>query len=91
MNSQKLLSIPGSMSGVGPHAWIWINDGTTGQKFSIRRNLDGTYSFLSKCSNYIHVLDISLTPNNGMNNGNVLHQYYDNGTTNQRFDLVQYN
>ena len=91
MNSLKLLSIPGSMPGVGYHAWIWVNDGTNGQKFNIRRNLDGSYTFLSKCSNYTHVLDISLYPNNGMDDGNVLHQYYDNGTANQKFKLFQLN
>ncbi|HBL84824.1 MAG: hypothetical protein A2Y17_05180 [Clostridiales bacterium GWF2_38_85] len=87
INSGKLLSIIGSSTSSGTDAWIWHDDGTTGQIFRYRKNTDGTYSFLSKCSDYSYVLDIELSPGDGMNDGNDLQQYYDNVATNQKFIL----
>ena len=57
-NSGNLLSIGGSDPNAGGRVWTYVNDGTTGQRFQIVRNADGTYSFLSKCSNYTMALTL---------------------------------
>lgn len=58
MNSGKLLSIAGSSAEAGANCHIWAEDGTDGQLFKIRRNMDDTYTFLSKCSNYTMALGV---------------------------------
>lgn len=87
VNSGSLLSITASSSASQANAWIWHDDGTTGQIFRIRDNGDGTVSFLSKCSNFTKVLDIALGSDNGMGNCDNLQQYTDNNTDNQKFCL----
>jgi len=87
VNSGKLLSIIGSSTSSGTDAWIWHDDGTSGQIFRYRKNTDGTYSLLSKCSNYNYVLDIEMSPGSGMNDGNDLQQYSDIDAANQKFIL----
>lgn len=79
MNSGKLLSIPGSSSQTGLQAWIWPRDNTNGQKFRIQRNADGSYTFLSKASNYTKALGWD---------GNALKQLAADGTSNQKFKMV---
>ena len=59
VNSGKLLSISGSSSYENANVHIWADDGTTGQIFKIDRNIDGTYSFRSKCSNYGRAVSIA--------------------------------
>lgn len=86
-NSNNLLSIVASYSTPETNAWIWHNDGTNGQKFNIRKNSDGTYSFLSKCSNYSMALEVDTTYNNGMTNNCNIRQNYDKNTNNQKFVL----
>lgn len=56
INSGKLLSIEASSSAYAANAWIWEDDGTTGQVFKLRDNGDGTFSFLTQCSDYSKVL-----------------------------------
>lgn len=55
VNSGKLLSIAAS-SAFSANAWIWEDDGSTGQIFKIRPNSDGTFTFLTQCSNYHYAL-----------------------------------
>lgn len=88
MNSGKLLSIEGSSSASYANAWVWHYDGTNGQKFRIRKNQDGTYSFLSKCSNYKYALTVE---NSSTLNGANISQSYDFGRTNQKFSLKESN
>ena len=56
INSGKLLIIEASASAYAANAWIWEDDGTTGQVFKLRDNGDGTFSFLTQCSDYSKVL-----------------------------------
>lgn len=88
MNSGSLLSITASYSHSGAYAQLWEDDGTTGQIFKIRENVDGTYSFMSKCSNYSYALTVVGA---GTGNDVRLYQYTDTGTSNQRFNLIESN
>ena len=65
MNSKNLLSIVGSSSADNARAWTYADDGTTGQRFKIVNNGDGTFSFLSKCSNYTKALEVFTNGNMG--------------------------
>lgn len=85
LDSYKLLSICGSSASPTANAWIWHDDGTSGQRFKIRKNDDGTYSILSECSNYSMVLDVDLGSSNGQNNGDNIQQFTDNRTQNQKW------
>jgi uncharacterized protein YegP (UPF0339 family) len=83
MHSGKLLSVEGSSSADNANAWIWQQDGTAGQYFRIRKNSDGTYTFLSKCSGYTKALGVY---NAGTTNGDtVVQQSGDNGSANQKY------
>lgn len=56
VSSGKLLSIESSSSEYAANACIWEDDNLTGQIFKIRLNSDGTYSFLTQCSNFTKIL-----------------------------------
>ncbi|MDD2267952.1 MAG: RICIN domain-containing protein [Eubacteriales bacterium] len=84
-NSGMLLSVDASSGADNAIIWIWQDDGTTGQRFKLRNNNDGTYSILTKTSNFTKVIGVDLSINNGLNDGAQLRQYPDLGTNNQRF------
>ena len=80
MHSRNLLSIEGSSIDEGAKAWTYYNDGTTGQRFKIVNNGDGTFSFLSKCTNYTKALAVQ-------SNGNIIQTTF-TGAARQKFYLV---
>ena len=59
VNSGKLLSVSGSSASNDAGIHIWADDGTSGQVFKITQNIDGTYSFRSKCSSYLRAISIA--------------------------------
>lgn len=83
MHSGKLLSVEGSSSADNANAWIWQYDGTDGQFFRIRKNSDGTYTFLSKCSGYTKALGVY--QEGTLNGDTVVQQSGDNGSLNQKY------
>lgn len=84
MNSGKLMSISGSSPYSNEVCHIWADDGTTGQLFRIRENRDGSYSLLSKCSNYQYVLSVG---GGSTENGQIAYQYFDWGYDYQKFSF----
>lgn len=83
MHSGKLLSVEGSSSADNANAWIWQYDGTDGQFFRIRKNSDGTYTFLSKCSGYTKALGVY--QEGTLNGDTIVQQSGDNGSVNQKY------
>ena len=72
VNSGKLLSIAGSSSSHAANAWIWEDDGTTGQVFKIIRNSGDTFTFLTQCSDFLYALSYDTNMS--------VRQYYDSKT-----------
>ena len=83
-NSGTLLSISASSSANNANVHLWEFDNTAGQKFRIKRNSDGTYSFLSKASNYTKAVQIE--GNISATAANVSQYTYD-GSFRQKFIL----
>ena len=88
MQSGKLLSISASSATSGANAHIWADDGTTGQFFKIKENVDGSYAFLSKCSYY--TLALTVENNSFIDEANI-YQYYNSGTGNQKYNIHKSN
>ncbi len=79
MHSWFLLSIPGSSGENNLATWTYPEDKTAGQYFRLQKNSDGSYTFLTKASNYQKALGW---------NGQALTQMTADGTANQRFRFV---
>ncbi len=88
MNSGKLLSVANNSPWAEANIELRAGDGSMGQRFKIRKNTDCTYTFLSKCSSYLNVLSIA---DSSLENSANLEQNYDNGTSNQKFNLIESN
>lgn len=82
VNSGKLLSIEASSSANAANAWVWEDDGTTGQIFKIRQNSDGTFTFLTQCSNYTRALSYDSAMS--------VRQYTDSTTDNSMHFSISY-
>ena len=87
MQSGNLLSISASSATSGANAHIWADDGTTGQFFKIKENVDGSYAFLSKCSYYTCALNVN---NNSISEGANVNQYNYSGGSNQSFWVAKH-
>lgn len=88
MNSGKLLSIASNSSSTNAYAQLRQSDNTTGQIFKIQEEIDGTYSFLSKSSNYLYALTIV---NASTAEEARIYQYTNSGSDNQKFNLIESN
>lgn len=64
INSKKYLSIYDSSDALGANAWIWHDDGTSGQRFKIVNVYGGSYQFLTESSNYQKALGVDETSHN---------------------------
>lgn len=81
MHSGKLLSVYGNSSGENASVCIWYDNDSSGQRFSVLQNSDGTISLLSASSNYQKALS---SP--GQANGDlVVQQTYNSNDNNQKF------
>ena len=64
MHSGKYLSIWASSSGEGANAWIWHNDGTSGQRFHFEYVSGNRFIIKTKCSGYNKALAIDSVTHN---------------------------
>ena len=84
-NSGKYLTIADA-STITSSTYLWTdNDSFDRQLFKIQKNVDGTYTFLSKCSNYISALEVE---GSSVESGESIRQYYYSGASNQTFCLT---
>ena len=88
MHSGKLFSISGSSSSNNANCHIWADDGTTGQLFKIRENIDGTYTILSKCSNYTKAVTLY---GGGSSHGDIFVHATDTKAANQKVHITESN
>ena len=81
MHSGKLLSVYGNSNGENASVCIWYDNDSSGQRFKVLQNSDGTISLLSASSNYQKALS---SP--GQANGDlVVQQTYNSNDNNQKF------
>lgn len=86
MNSGTFLRISGDSMFNNANLQLWTDVGATGQTFRIIENIDGTYSFLTKCSYYTS----ALTVDDGSTDNNVC-QRSNTGSDNQKFSVKKHN
>jgi hypothetical protein len=84
VNSEKYLSVYGSSSLANADIKTSNNNGTSGLYFRLIENEDGTYSFLTKSSEYTKVIGI---PNSSTTDGAQVKQLAQTNSSNIKFNL----
>ena len=82
INSTKVINVQGSSKNNGANINIYERENNNSQKFKVKLNKDGTYTFIALHSN--KVLDVAGA---GKKNGTNVEQYVSNGTDAQKWYL----